>query len=143
MSWKKQGCTFYYYLQPKELFSLGICSHKLWTEIIHNKLAMVCKYHLLPLQLGVGTNYLAEFYERISFTDKATLLEHVLDKAETAGLVLTNTTTMDKSWSRARDTLVLGNVNTSTAKFCALNRGDEVNSLIAIRFRWEQKTPAP
>ena len=49
---------------------------------------MVCKYHLLLLQLGVGTNYLAEFRERISFSDKATLLEHVLDKAETAGLVI-------------------------------------------------------
>ena len=88
----------------------------------------VCKYHLLSLQLGVRTNYLAEICESSSFSDKATLLEHVLDKAENAGLVLADTTTVDESRSRARDVLLLSNVNTSTAKFCALNRGDEIKS---------------
>lgn len=122
------GMHIYYFLQPKELFSFGICSRKLWNDIIHDKLAMVCKYHLLPLQLGARTNYLAEFRERISFSDKAALLEHVLDKVEAAGLVLADTTTMDESRSRAREVLVLGDGNTSTAKFCALNRGDEIKS---------------
>ena len=125
---EKAGMHIYYYLQPKELFSFVICCHNLWNDIIHDKLAMICKYHLLPLQLGVGTNYLAEIRERSSFSDKATLLEHVLDKAENAGLVLADTKTVDASRIRARDVLVLGDVNTSTAKFCALNRGDEIKS---------------
>ena len=125
---EKAGMHIYCCLQPKELFSFGMCCHKLWNDIIHNKLAMTCKYHLLPLQLGVGTNYLAEIRERSSFSDKTSLLEHVLDKAENAGLVLADTTTVDESRSRARDVLVLGDINTSTAKFCALNRGDEIKS---------------
>jgi len=31
---EKAGMNIYYYLQPKELFSFGMCCHKLWNDII-------------------------------------------------------------------------------------------------------------
>eukprot|EP00571_Detonula_confervacea_P017241 CAMPEP_0172312046 /NCGR_PEP_ID=MMETSP1058-20130122/16472_1 /TAXON_ID=83371 /ORGANISM="Detonula confervacea, Strain CCMP 353" /LENGTH=245 /DNA_ID=CAMNT_0013025391 /DNA_START=118 /DNA_END=855 /DNA_ORIENTATION=- len=121
------GMNIYYYLHPKDLFSFGSCSRQLWNDIIHNKLAKICMHHL-PLHLGVGTNYLAEFCKGHSFSDKAELLEYVLDKTEAAKLMIVDTNTMEESRSRAREVL-LGDDNKSTAKFYAPNRNDSNNLL--------------
>lgn len=123
------GMQIYYYLHPKDLFSLGSCSRHLRNDVVHSKLDKICIHHL-PLQLGAATNYLAEFREGHSFSDKEELLNHVLDKTEAAKLVLVDTRTVKESRSRAREVLLLGNDYKSTAKFHALH--DKNDNLIAL-----------
>ena len=127
------GMPIYYYLHPKDLSSLSSCNRHLRNDmIVHssNKLAKICIHHL-PLQLGAGSNYLAEFHEGHSFSDKEALLNHVLDKTEAANLVLVDTRTVVESRSRAREVLLLpgnGNEYKSTAKFhtlCNYNENDD------------------
>ena len=110
------GMQIYLFLHPKDLLHFSLCSRHFWNDIARNKLAQICGYHL-PLQLGVGTNYFAEFREEHSFSSKAELLEYVLDKAEAAGLLLVDAASIEESRSMAREMLLGDNDTKSTAKF--------------------------
>ena len=57
----------------------------------------------LPLQIGIGTNYIADFVEGISFHNQEDLLDFILDKTEVACLLFDGTTTIEESRSRARE----------------------------------------
>ena len=99
------GIQIYQYLHPKDLFFLSICNHKLYNDIVHQKLAEICISHL-PLHLGKGTNYLGTFREGTSFGSKEELLEFVLDKKEEADILLQGTTTVEESRRLAREKIL-------------------------------------
>lgn len=124
------GLQIYCYLHPKDLLSFSLCNREyLWNDIIRDKLFKICSMHHLPLNLGVGTNYLAEFKEGCSFLDKAHLLDFVLDMTERADLLLVDTVSMDESRMGAREAL-LGDDNSdnSTLKFYS-NSSNNNNSM--------------
>ena len=105
------GMHIYHYLMPRELLALGSCNHELWNNIIRDKLLQICMYHLLPLRLGVRTNYLAVFHEVSKFEDREELVEYVLDKTVAAGLVIDGTATVEESRNWAREELLNGVVH--------------------------------
>ena len=94
----------YQYLHPKDLSSLlATCNHELWNDIVvRHKIATICMSHL-PLQIGIGTNYIADFVEGISFHNQEDLLDFILDKTEVANLLFDGTTTIEESRNRARE----------------------------------------
>lgn len=108
----------YHYLHPKDLFCFFSCSHSMRNFIIHhgNKMAKICMHHL-PLQLGAETNYQVDFIQGNSFSSKSMLLDHVLNKTEAANLLLIDANTMEESRRRARELLLHGTGQKSTAKF--------------------------
>ena len=96
------------HLRPRELYALGSCSRRLRETILDPvQLAKICMDQL-PLRLGGGTNYRAEFRAGCSFSNKEELLDFVLGKADVANLVLEGAETREESRRRAREMLLYG-----------------------------------
>lgn len=126
-----QMCNF---LRPKDVFSLGSCSRDLRRDLVNVNLARICT-QVLPLQLGRGSNYLAEFREGCSFFNKEDLLNHVLDKTEMANLVLVGTESLTESRRQAKEVLLNGHDLKSTAKFhvqCDLNNQHSITTATPV-----------
>mmetsp|Transcript_25331 Transcript_25331/g.43254 ORF Transcript_25331/g.43254 Transcript_25331/m.43254 type:complete len:256 (-) Transcript_25331:46-813(-) len=113
------GMQIYCHLHPKDISSFASCNRHLRNNILNTKqLARICT-HLLPLQLGGGTNYLVEFREGHSFSSKEALLNHLLQKTEAANLFIDDTQTTDQSRCMAREVFLQNGL--FTAKFRTIN----------------------
>ena len=124
----------YQYLHPKDLSSLlATCNHELWNDIVvRHKIATICMSHL-PLQIGIGTNYIADFVEGISFHSQEDLLDFILDKTEVANLLFDGTTTIEESRSRARE-MLLPTIRCQHARFYTPN--DMFSTTIECHYQW-------
>jgi len=109
------GMQVYYHLHPEDLFRLGLCGRHFWDEISRGSTRILAQH--LPLRLGVGTNYLVEFREGRSFSCKGDVAEHVLDKAEAAGLLMFGTASAEESRRLGTRSLAVGPARTNTSKF--------------------------
>jgi hypothetical protein len=131
------------YLHPVDLVSLNLTCHQLRERIATNliKILSIQQYHqqqqkILPIQLGVDTNYLVELlllfndhYERLLpttsssqyttttsfFHSKGELVNHVVNRLHNSQLLLVDTTSIHDSEEKAKQWLI--HQNKSSAMF--------------------------
>ena len=84
------GIDFYKYLTPKDLFSVGICSHQRFDEVCKNIIQIFMQH--LPLELGEGTKSLISFSKRHSFSSKEQMIDYFADRIKASGIRLANDT---------------------------------------------------
>ena len=111
------GNDIYTYLHPKDLFSFSFSNHQHFKKIRNNLIHVFMRQ--LPIQLGVGTNYLVEISKGHSFSTREDLMDHLLDKIRSAKIFLLGTSTMEESLLLARE--MLSGDNGSCATFQTFN----------------------
>mmetsp|Transcript_12179 Transcript_12179/g.24992 ORF Transcript_12179/g.24992 Transcript_12179/m.24992 type:complete len:243 (+) Transcript_12179:67-795(+) len=97
------GIEIFSNLEPKDVCNLSQTSQYLSHEINTNLVKICSRY--LPLHLGTGTNYLAQFSKECSYPSKQELLNDLLQKIEKSGLILSGTDNMADSLTKTRKLL--------------------------------------